>query len=572
MGKIKILTEKVANQIAAGETIESTASIIKELIENSIDAKASQIDIILEQNGLNKITIKDNGIGMDPEDIHCCFFRHATSKIESLSDLSTITSYGFRGEAISAIASVCKMTITSRSASSQFAIKISLMGEKLINTSRAGRSIGTTVDIESLFFNTPVRLKFLKDSSSELKKIEDIIKQFSLANHNIHYRLFLNEYLKLNLIPIKSIKELQPRIIDCLNKDLTNHLFYFEKKTSNFLLNGFLSSPYISRKDSLGLLTYVNNRFIKSSILIQSIKIAYDTLMQNSRYPLGVLFFYIQPEYIDINIHPQKAQIKFLHTDDIQKDLILSIKSFLSNTPWSYNLNKESNSTLKNNLINISPVLKNKRERLFPITESHNALLKQEKEKYCDLKFIGQIFNTFLILEKSHTLILIDQHAAHERINFERLNMQKNKIIPSRRLLFPQIITVSRVDLLTLLEKIKIFSEYGFELEPFGASQVCIKSIPIELSDSQAKTLILNTLSDLHTENWPTSLISFSNKIISTIACHASIKAGQHLKTIEVKSLLSQLDAINYSTHCPHGRPVTYAISSQTIAKWFSRT
>ena len=568
MGLIQVLSETTANQIAAGEVVERPASIVKELIENSLDAGATQIDIQIVEGGIQKIIITDNGSGMAPDDAVLCFSRYATSKIKSVQDLSSLVSFGFRGEALASIASVSQVILTTKQAEQALATQVIINGGKIIHLGESGGAVGTRIEIESLFFNTPARLKFLKSTRSESSAIESVVREAALSHPRTGFRFQTDSALKLEARQALSESQQLERVINCLGEDCRKYLFPINTQTDFLKLSGYIVAPLVTRKDSLGIYLYVNNRFIRDRQLVQVIKVAYRTLLEIGRHPICALNIEINPEEVDINVHPQKLEVRFADPARVQSHIIRLLSDFLATTPWLRREAPEPTYTARPSSI---PVMAFE----IPLHNPKTPIIHNlgGAERYADLRIIGQTDNTFLILEGQKSLIVLDQHAAHERVVFERVQTRarENKA-SSQALLFPTAITLSPTDMNTLTEKKDLFLPYGFEIEPFGDNQALVKATPPGIKTDSISQIIKDTLADLGKTDRPDSLNAFSDHICAQIACHTSVRAGQKLDHSEIKALLEQLDIIDYAAHCPHGRPVVRSIPFSEIAQWFHRT
>ncbi|MEI6806716.1 MAG: DNA mismatch repair endonuclease MutL [Myxococcaceae bacterium] len=564
MGQIQVLNEITANQIAAGEVVERPASVVKELIENALDAGATQIDLQIEEGGIRKLIITDNGTGMASDDAVLCFSRYATSKIKSVSDLSSLLSFGFRGEALASIASVSKVTLTTRQSTAQLATKVVIHGGKILDIGESGSPVGTRIEIESLFFNTPARLKFLKSTRSESAAIESVVREAALSKPETGFRFQVDGVLKLEARQAQSENRRFERTVSCLGEDCRDYLFPIETQTDFLKLSGYVVAPLVTRKDSFGIYLYVNNRFVRDRQLVQAIKVAYRTLLEVGRHPICALNIKLNPEEVDINVHPQKLEVRFSDPSRVQSHMIRLLSDFLATTPWLKREAPEKTYVLR------EPTAGFEIPFSAPTPIIHNL---GGAERYSDLRIIGQVDNTFLLLEGSKSMIVLDQHAAHERVVFEKVQARaKENNPPSQTLLFPASITLSPNEINTLTEKKEYFLPYGFEIEPFGDNQAIIKATPLGLKTELVGQIIKDTLSDLNKTDRPDSLDAFSDHICAQIACHTSVRAGQKLDHSEIRALLEQLDVIDYAAHCPHGRPVVRSIPFSEMGQWFHRT
>lgn len=568
MGIIQVLNEVTANQIAAGEVVERPASVVKELIENALDAGANQIDLQIEEGGIRKLIITDNGSGMSPEDAILCFSRYATSKIKSVADLASLLSFGFRGEALASIASVSQITLTTKQASQTFATQVVIHGGKIMHVGEAGGPVGTRLEIESLFFNTPARLKFLKSTRSESAAIETVVREAALSHPETGFRFQIDGTLKLDAREAASESRQRERVIRCLGEDCRDYLFALKSQTDFLKLSGYIVAPLVTRKDSLGIYLYINNRFVRDRQLVQAIKVAYRTLLEIGRHPICVLNLEINPEEVDINVHPQKLEVRFSDPSRVQSHLIRLLSDFLATTPW---LKPET--TDKTPILRESSISTHHSTPTFATYTQPMMHHLDGAQRYTDLKIIGQADNTFLLLEGEKSMIVLDQHAAHERVVFEKVQARaKENTASSQALLFPIPITLSPTDMNTLIEKKALFLPYGFEIEPFGDHQALVKAAPPGIKTELIAKIIKDTLSDLGKIDRPDSLNAFEDHICAQIACHTSVRAGQKLDHSEIRALLEQLDIIDYAAHCPHGRPVVRAIPFSEMGQWFHRT
>ncbi|MEI6790218.1 MAG: DNA mismatch repair endonuclease MutL [Myxococcaceae bacterium] len=564
MGLIQVLNEITANQIAAGEVVERPASVVKELIENALDAGATQIDLQIEEGGIRKLIITDNGSGMAPDDAVLCFSRYATSKIKSVKDLASLLSFGFRGEALASIASVSKVTLTTRQADNKLATQVIIHGGKIIHIGESGSAVGTRLEIESLFFNTPARLKFLKTTRSESAAIESVVREAALSHPETGFRFQTDGVLKLEARAASSENRRFERVINCLGEDCRDYLFPIEAQTDFLKLSGYIVAPLVTRKDSLGIYLYVNNRFVRDRQLVQAIKVAYRTLLEIGRHPICALNIELNPEEVDINVHPQKLEVRFSDPSRVQSHVIRLLSDFLSTTPWLKRETPDRTYVLREPVAGFEIPFNN------PAPIIHNL---GGAERYADLRIVGQVDNTFLLLEGQKSMIVLDQHAAHERVVFEKVKARaQENTAPSQALLFPASMTLSPADMNTLVEKKDLFLPYGFEIEPFGENQAIIKAAPPGLKTEHIGEVVRDTLSDLGKTDRPDSLDAFSDHICAQIACHTSVRAGQKLDHSEIRALLEQLDVIDYAAHCPHGRPVVRAIPFNEMGQWFHRT
>ncbi|MBH1988620.1 MAG: DNA mismatch repair endonuclease MutL [Myxococcaceae bacterium] len=592
MGLIQVLNEVTSNQIAAGEVVERPASVAKELIENALDAGATQIDVQIEEGGVRKLVILDNGSGMASDDALLCFSRYATSKIKSVSDLSRLTSFGFRGEALASIASVSKVTLTTRMAGQSLATQVICEGGKTTYLGESGGSVGTRLEVESLFYNTPARLKFLKTPRSESGAVENVVREAALSHPEVGFRFQVDAKLKLDARVANSPERQIERVLSCLGDDCREYLYPIEAQTDLLKLSGYLVAPLATRKDSSGVYVYVNNRYVRDRQLVQAIKVAYRTLLEVGRHPICVLNLDIDPEVVDVNVHPQKLEVRFSEASRVQSHLIRLLSDFLATTPWLkreqpqrvYELRTEPSAYhFELQPEPEAPTLAQPDRSSVPTPPAVSRPVAAQVPKpaqhtlggalrYADLRVVGQVDQTYLLLASESSLVVLDQHAAHERVVFERVCQQaRENQIPSQPLLFPVSLKLSPAEMNTLIEKKDQWLPFGFEVEPFGEQEALIKAAPMGVDSEWVAEIVRDTLSDLAQSDRPDSLTAFFDHVCAQIACHTSVRAGQRLRVDEIQALLDQLDVVDYAAHCPHGRPVVHAIPFREMAQWFHR-
>ena len=589
MSKIKILNEFVANQIAAGEVIERPVSVVKELIENALDANANQIDIFFENGGKSKLVVLDNGIGMSREDAALSFSRYATSKLTKLNDLFTISTYGFRGEALASIASVSKIELLTKEKKSIFSTKIKISNNKRILICRGSLLLGTRIEVSNLFFNMPARLKFLKSDRIESAAIENVVRIAALSKLFVGFRIFKHGKCVFN---VKKISDsagsndavCKQRIATCLAVNSRKYIFPIYEKTNIIEIKGYIVNPLITRRDKRGINIFVNNRFVKNKELSLAIKIAFRTLLEVGRFPIVSINLILDPFLIDINMHPQKLEVRFSRQSIVMSHLISLLSSFLSKTPWlkieESTQSNQNNLTItkSNNLYNDEFVddpkklFYEKQKNIFDFANHINNKNDINIIKFSQLKIIGQIKNTFLVLEGKQEVLIIDQHAAHERVLFEKIllkNIEVNKYI--QKILIPIQFIVNPEQMTALLEFKKKLNFLGFEIDVFGEHHAILKSIPLFLTIEKSEEIIKDILSDLAKVGRADFFKKLELNFFSKLACHLALKAGQKMHSLEINALLKELDVINYSSHCPHGRPAVKIISFKEMFSWFNR-
>lgn len=603
MNKIKILPPSEAQKIAAGEIVERPSSVVKELIENSIDASATQISLFIEKAGKELIKIVDNGCGMSKVDAKLSIHPHATSKISSLNDLENISTFGFRGEALAAISSVSRFELITKEPDSKTGYKLVFDNEFLVEESEVSAQVGTQISIRELFFNTPVRKKFLKQDETEWNQIETIFKAFCFCYPNISFKLYRDNKIFINAPAVNSIKD---RVIQIYDNNFAQNLIYLEqssKKNNNLEISGLISAHQAWFYNKSNVYFFVNNRLVKNTALAKALLKGYLNVLPEGRFPAGVIFFNLDPKTIDVNVHPRKEEVKFSKPliienclwETVKKTLENYISSKISKTSsaannfYQPNANSVETDVAKFNFGEVKPEnlsstnsLKHAKPFEFnyqslPLEKMEPTISKVQNQATKTIenfeRIIGQLFNTYILIEKENELVIIDQHAAHERILYEKF---KNKFLENEgtKLLFPELVHLSTHQANLLSTNKEMFRFFGIELEEFGNNAFAIKSSPPILKNAFLKELILEAVSFLE-ENEKLSKDEqrkiFFEKIHSTMSCKAAIKAGDILSDEQIKQLIKDLNSCENRLICVHGRPTIWVISKNQLEKNFQR-
>ncbi len=569
MGKIVELDYSTIVKIAAGEVIDRPASVVRELIDNSLDASSDRISIFITEGGKQYIEVSDNGTGMDKEDILICTKNHTTSKIKNFDGLNNLKSLGFRGEALSSIAEVSKMEVTSREKDSLVAYKIQIEGGKIINFSETSKNIGTTVIVEDLFFNIPARKKFLSSSITETKNIEKEIIKKALSFYNVGFEFHSDGKKKFIVPPKKSILE---RIND-FYPDSIKDLIQIEKTLENFSLVGYISTPSFLRNSRQYEYLFVNNRPVEWKNFYFILNSVYEGIIPKGYYPAVFLYLSINPEYVDVNVHPMKKEVRFKDEAKITKIIKETMEEAL-NIKNVYQLEEKIEFTpyeeRVSNAIREFLTSKDKEENYSQgfIFEKHEKPITEKKEEndFYNFKYIGSIFDTYLIFEDGEKVIFLDQHAAHERIMYEKLKKTyEEKILESQELFVPLKIDIPQIYVDILLENIEKIKAFGFEIEHFGENSFIVRSVPVFVDYMDIENIIMVFLESQKSTD-------YMDESIKQMACKSSIKAGKRISKEEVSSLLTELKKIENNITCPHGRPIIVTISKEELEKMFKRT
>ncbi len=551
MPRIKTLPQAVVNKIAAGEVVENPASIIKELIENSLDAKATQIKIELKKSGKEKIVVTDDGHGMVKEDLKLATLPHTTSKIRHLDDLLGVLSFGFRGEALASIDQVSQLTIASRPTEEQTGFVVQKETQQI---KPLGMPIGTQVVIEDLFNTIPARKKFLKSKTMELNKIIKIVTQLALANHQIGFQLLNDKKL---IIDVPAQQTFINRVEELLGLEKPQ-LLPVDFSQPHLKITGFIGKPPLSRSINNRQYLFVNQRSITHSGIEKTVRHAYGNLIEKSHHPIFVLFIKAPPQTVDVNVHPQKETISFIDESLIKK----AIHEAISQSLFSYESNPQKTLIFKDNDFRLSYLSQQLKEEVTPWSVKDLAKTEQ----------ILQVHNLYLIAATKQGVILIDQHAAHERILYEQFKAAFNeKKKQSFKLKKSLIIKLSPTDSQILESQLESLTELGFDLTSFGQTSFKINALPKLLKDHQPKELILNLIDELHHHQSSYATNTLIERTLSSLACRAAIKAGDLLTETESKKLLKKLSQTKTQYTCPHGRPVSIELSLNELGRMFKR-
>lgn len=589
--KIRRLPENLINQIAAGEVVERPASALKELIENSIDAKATQIDIVLDNGGKNLISVSDNGIGIDKDHITLAIERHATSKLPN-NDLNRIDFLGFRGEALPSIAAVSELTIQTKSESSTEAWALDVTAGNFENIYPSPRQQGTIISVKNLFYATPARLKFLKSSNVERSFCHQIVLKLALVNPVVGFRLQADGR---ELINLKSEHKTDPddlylsRIRKVMGSNFADEAIKIKNsrpiKNKGFAkINGFIGLPTLNKSNYSHQFLFINGRSIQDRNLSGAIRAAYGDTLPKGRFPIFCLYIDVPSEFIDVNVHPGKTEVRFEDNALIRSLIVGSISREL-NVSYSQTTNEISKEAIQrfntyNNLeTKPSPTTlfsNNIELSVRSINEPYKTIEQLEKDNSFDFPLgvaLAQFSKNYIISRNSDGIVIVDQHAAHERLVLEKMKAaRENKSIEKQILLLPEVINLDPIPLAMILDHIELMSEIGFVIEPFGEGMIVVREIPALLGDSDIKQIIVDLGDDLSSAGLPASYLAKVDLILGNIACHRSVRSGRILNENEMNQLLREMERTPNSGQCNHGRPTSIRLSLKDIEKLFNRT
>lgn len=568
MSKIQILSQKTVNQIAAGEVIERPASVVKELVENSLDADADDIKIEIINGGKEKIVVRDNGVGMGPEEVELAFKKHATSKINRIEDLDDLSTLGFRGEALPSIASIAKVTAITKTEDQLEGTKLTIHGGDIKDKEETGCALGTTIIIEDLFYNTPARKKYMKKTNTELAHISDVVTRNALANPSRSFSLTHNEN-ELLFVPktdsqLKNIKAIY-------SKDTAKKMIEVNEKNDYFKVNGYICKPEITRSNRKHIYTFINSRYVENKLLKDAVTDGYDTLLPKHRYPLAFLDIKIDGEKIDVNVHPTKTKVRFKDKKKVKNKLSEIInKTLLSEDlipEQTKDFEKEKPSGPSTSISDENEVKHFQHQSTLKFKEESEV----EESKLSHMKVLGIVKDNYILAETPSGLAIIDQHAAHERINYEKFKNKYEDKIASQKLVSPTNIELKPRYAAILRANEELIKGLGFDIENFGRTTFRIKGIPVIFGEVQEKDIltdILDELSDLKN----TSLDKRKEEIIRYMSCHSSVRAGDMISVTKAKEILEKLGKTENPYTCPHGRPTIISFSEKEFEKWFKRT
>ncbi len=608
--RIAILPEILTNKIAAGEVVERPASVIKELIENSLDAGATDISVEIAAGGRRLIRITDNGHGMSREDALLSLERHATSKLKTDSDLEHILTLGFRGEALPSIASVSRFRLATREAGNPEGTEIYVEGGKVKDVKACGMAPGTVITVEHLFFNTPARLKFMKSAETESGHIGDVVARMAVSRPEVSFSCINDgrELLKVQR------SDLQRRLSQVIGKDTAAGLYPVEYTAEGATISGFISGPALARSGMHSMYTYINGRFIRDKVVQHAILQAYRGVIDRGRYPVMALFITLAPGEIDVNVHPTKHEVRFRHQSAMHDAIQAAVEQVLRSSPWlagkcaaprpsapptgqayreriaaaaQASLDMPSKPAYTSSPQPFSPgsAIKQPATPLTaeileePVTVREAAVPFQTESESCrrgyfsSLAVIGQFHGEYILCQAGTELVVIDQHAASERVAYQKLKQQHHSGgVESQRLLFPETVELSFGEV-AVSEKFRSeLNSIGFELEPFGGSTLMISAVPRLASEKDAVRLVRDLLADLATIGASAAFQKRLDDMFSRIACHSVVRGVHPLEQRQMTELLRSMDETDFAASCPHGRPVSHVITLAELEKIFKRT
>ena len=619
MGKIRLLPEALASQVAAGEVVERPASVVKELVENSIDAGATTIEIRVQRGGIALIRVTDDGSGMNRDDALMCLERNATSKIRTKEDLAAILTLGFRGEAMPSIASVSKFRLTTREPDALTGTEVIVNGGRIASVKDCGEPPGTQIEVRSLFYNLPARRKFLRTETTEYSHLEQVIKTQAIAHEKIRFSLVRDDRLAFQLPATTSLRE---RIGGLVGEDLAGRLLEIEPTThKNVTIRGFIGPPGMGRSDKRQQLSFLNGRPVEAAIISRGLREGYHTALMKGQYPVTFLFIETDPSAVDVNVHPAKREVRFHDGFAVQDAIIGAVQltlrermtrpvsgvGFTGNTPAPeprslivqdellpahdrYQLRKDRGDSPKTDPAPVQQPLFTTLERQraeatspVPATEVGQvtyptlsdplpAALVDQKPKAVDYRIIGVLGKLYVLLEGKEGLVLMDQHAAHERVLFEEMKRRmETEGVPSQRLLTPIMVDLPPRDFDLISRNLETLNKLGLSAEPFGGNTLKIDALPVFLKSDDPESFLNDVINEIRSSSDRMSALRLGEDMIATTVCRHAVKANDPLHEKELQKLLEDLLVCDMAYCCPHGRPTLIQINYAELERKFGR-
>jgi DNA mismatch repair protein MutL len=624
-GRVRVLPPEVANKIAAGEVVERPASVVKELVENALDAGARQIRIELEDAGIGLTAVIDDGEGMTADDAVRAFARHATSKVTTVDDLFRITTLGFRGEALASIAAVSTTTLTTRRAGDLSGTQVLVRGGRVEEVRAAGTPPGTRVEVVDLFGNTPARRKFLKVPATEVGHVSELVTRTALAWPHIG---FLLKHGARTLIDYPAVGDDAERVAQVFGRERAVAMLPFHGRSAAGTIRGWLSGSHLTFPSARQIFTYVNHRYVRDKLVSHALVAGYSTLLMHGRYPAAAVFIDVPPDEVDVNVHPAKSEVRFrrggaVHdlitravterlrsqtplpaagparsaepsadgstaasVDDVSTQMSIALRSPRPNAPLrlvpmtalptASPLRTVGGAHVSTEPAAHLPVMASQAGTGVtpPITQPPpRAFAGAASGFFASLRVIGQAFEGYLICESGESLLVIDQHAAHERVTFERLrHAYAGGGVARQRLLVPVVVDVGAQAAPLVAERCADLENLGFEVEPFGGTSVAVRAVPALLGDGDPATLVRDLAEELTEVGRSRRLTEAAESVLARLACHSAVRVGQSLNPDQIRALLTAMDNVEFAGNCPHGRPAFITLPRSDLERLFKRT
>lgn len=585
--RIRVLPDALVDQIAAGEVVESPASVVKELVENALDAGAGRLTIEVEGGGLDLVRVTDNGHGMGPDDATLALRRHATSKIAAAEDLSAIRTLGFRGEALPSIASVSRFTLETRAAGAEAGTRVEVQ-DGVVSARPCACPVGTRVTVRDLFHNVPARRKFQKGERSRLAAIRDLVGRTGLAWPACHWTLMVGGRTTLDLPPCPRLSD---RAVQVFGREACEGLHEFSAEVAGVSgrageglagarVSGVLGAPGLARPDPGRVVLLVGGRPVQDPGLRRAVLTAYSGLIPEGRFPLAVVRLDLDPADVDVNVHPRKTEVRFRDARAVQAAVFEAVRDALAGTPWIRTEGPAAGSDPGSTAgwpgsaawpggdgaggVREPPAMR----APGPAVTLFEAAAAG---RFSRLKFVGQVAGTILVCEGEGTLVLVDQHAAHERVRFERLwEGVRSRRVPAETLLIPEVVPLSPLEAGRLDEAMAALAALGFDLEPYSGGAVAVRTVPAVLRGRAAGPVVRECVAAAG-EDASSDGVARLRKVVATVACHSAVRAGDPMGEAEVRALLQEMDRVDLAAYCPHGRQAVVTYPMETVLRWFGR-
>ena len=597
--RIKQLPEPLAHQIAAGEVVLHPASVVKELVENAIDAASNQIDIFLDDGGMKRLVVRDNGCGIHAEDLPLALKRHATSKIASVDDLQNIRSLGFRGEALPSIGAVARMSIASKTANNSVGSKVEVAASQFVGQEDFGMASGTIVTVDDLFYAIPARRKFMKTTSTEFGRCHQVVKRLALAYANVSFNVHHNGK---RFATYPAVEDPIERILQVVGSHWRQHLDVVEASEDERHLKIYFTRGELSFANSRQQYYFLNQRFIQERVFNYAIQQAYHTFLLERRYPGIVLYLQMPPKYFDVNVHPTKEEVRFVRSQELARWLrhtlrerLAANRSFVKHpaaigTPTKpinrdhHDLQEKffaksfirHSDAANGHVATAAEPSVGYGQAVSALDSTASLRAHEPRGGFADLQIIGQMHNSYIICESADGLVLIDQHAAHERVQFEKLRSFYDpeatlKEANRQQLLQPLVVSLSAAALTLLKDYFGVLQGFGFTCEIFGARELLVRTLPVDFR-GDATAFIHEFVEELQEQGDAITPQKRADQTLATLACHSAVRFGDRLNQPTMRALLEDLDRLPATSHCPHGRPVCVQLTSNELAKRFGRS
>ncbi|MBB3048527.1 DNA mismatch repair protein MutL [Litorivivens lipolytica] len=603
MSRIQLLNPRLANQIAAGEVVERPASVVKELLENSLDAGATRVDLDVEAGGVKLIRIRDNGSGIDKDDLPLAMSRHATSKIRELEDLEKVISLGFRGEALASISSVARLTLTSATDQSNSGWQVSCEGRDMqASVKPAPHPCGTTVEMRDLFFNTPARRKFLRTEKTEFSHLEEVVKRLALSRYDVAFHLRHNNRVVHSLPPAANQLEQERRLSRVCGPAFLENALHIETEAAGLKLWGWVALPTFSRSQADMQHFFVNGRMIRDKLIAHAIRQAYRDVLFHGRHPAFVLYLELDPSIVDVNVHPTKHEVRFRDGRTVHDFIFRSLHRLLAEVRPDDQVNSarlEQQQQPAEIAPQQAPISFRSGQSQPQISEGE---VREQLQGYTALQSraptppafpsaaprpvmddndaeipplgyaLAQLKGVYILAENAHGLVMVDIHAAHERITYERMKTARDsQSIRSQPLLVPMTLAVSEREAACAENSSDMFAQLGMRVERVGEEALVVRELPVLLANSDVEQLVRDVLSDFMEYGSSDRMLAHIDEILATMACHGSVRANRKLTLPEMNALLRDMEATERSGQCNHGRPTWVQVSLPELDKWFLR-